>query len=128
MKKAADLLPRFLERVADLPRDQAAVGFDPVPSLARAAEILAAEDEALEASVAEHADAANLDLRQLQSQPLAGQRRLLRRWLRRRTGSEIDYDTVERARLLALATTPPAKMNLPRGRHLRRRGGQLFVS
>jgi tRNA(Ile)-lysidine synthase len=104
-----------------------AVGHDPVPALARAAEILSAEDDFLDAWACERASAAQIDTRRLRREPVALQRRWLHAWLRERTGSEIDFETVERARDLALSNESPAKMNLPRGYHLRRRAGKLFV-
>ena len=110
-----------------LPALAESVGFDPVPALARAADLLAAEDEALEESVRMRAGAAQIETRRLRREPVAIQRRWLRAWLRERTGIECDYDTIERARALALGTTAPAKTNLPRGWHLRRRAGKLFV-
>ena len=110
-----------------LPALEEAVGFDPVPALARAADLLAAEDEALEESVRDRAESAHLETRRLRREPAAIQRRWLRAWLRARTGNDCDYDTIERVRALALGTAPPAKTNLPRGWHLRRRAGKLFV-
>lgn len=110
-----------------LPALAEAVGFDPVPALARAADLLAAEDEALEELVRVRAAAAHFETRNLRRENAAIQRRWLRAWLRERTGIECDYDTIERARALALGTTAPAKTNLPRGWHLRRRAGKLFV-
>jgi hypothetical protein len=110
-----------------LPALAQAVGFDPVPALARAADLLASEDEALEGLVCARAGSAQLETRRLRREPVALQRRWLRAWLRERTGIECDYDTIERARALALGTTMPAKTNLPRGWHLRRRAGKLFV-
>lgn len=110
-----------------LPSLAAAVGNDPVPALARAAEILAAEDDLLEALVGERAQSARIETGKLRHEPLALQRRWLRAWLRARTGGEIDFTALERARELALSNDQPAKMNLPRGFHLRRRAGKLFV-
>lgn len=110
-----------------LPALAQAVGFDPVPALARAADLLAAEDEALEEVVRARADSAQLETRRLRRKPVAIQRRWLRAWLRNRTGVECDYDTIERVRALALGTTAPAKTNLPRGWYLRRRAGKIFV-
>lgn len=110
-----------------LPALTAAVGFAPELPMARAAEILADEDDWLESLVAAEAGAVLLDTRRLRAHPAAAQRRLLRAWLRQRTGHEIDFATTEVARALALATTAPAKMNLPGGHHLRRRGGTIFV-
>jgi len=114
-------------RQAVLPALQRAVGHDPVPVMARAGEILAAEDEWMESLVAAEARAAQLDVRVLRRQPAARQRRLLRAWLRAHTGNEIDFETIERARELLLSNDQPAKTNLPRGEHLRRRAGKLFL-
>jgi tRNA(Ile)-lysidine synthase len=110
-----------------MPALAAAVGHDPVPALARAAEILAAEDDFFDEWACERALAAQIETRRLQREPVALQRRWLRAWLRAQTGSEIDFETVERARDLAASNEAPAKMNLPRGYHLRRRAGKLFV-
>ena len=110
-----------------LPALAQAVGFDPVTALARAADLLAAEDEALEEVVRARADFAQLETRRLRREPVAIQRRWLRAWLRNRTGIECDYDTIERTRAMALGTNAPAKTNLPRGWHLRRRAGKIFV-
>ena len=110
-----------------MPRLAKAVGHDPVPVMARAGEILAAEDEWMESLVATEARSAQLDVRALRSKPVAHQRRLLRAWLRARTGDETDFETIERARELALSNDKPAKMNLPHAHHLRRRAGKLFV-
>lgn len=104
-----------------------AVGHDPVPSMARAAEIMASEEEWLNGLVAAEARAAQLDVRALQRMHVAQQRRLLRAWLRSHIGDETDFETVERARELALSNDKPAKMNLPRSHHLRRRAGKLFI-
>jgi len=110
-----------------LPALAAAVGHDPVPALARAAEILAAEDDWLEDLVHERAGAVQIETRLLRREPVALQRRWLRAWLRARTGSEMSFEMVEGARAVALSNDKPAKMNLPRGCHLRRRAGKLFV-
>ena len=110
-----------------LPALAEAVGFDPVPPMARAAAILADEDAWLEELVADDARPHVLSTRALAAMPAARQRRVLRAWLRRCAGGEADFATVERARQIALSSAPPAKINLPRGHHLRRRAGQLFV-
>ncbi len=110
-----------------LPALTEAVGFDPVPALARAAEILAEEDAALEKLVSQDAQSEHLETRRLRREPVALQRRLLRAWLRSRTKTEADFETIERARTLAFSTVAPAKMNLPGGYHLRRREGKIFV-
>lgn len=110
-----------------LPALAAAVGHDPVPALARSAAILSAEDEWMESLIAAQAATTRLPVATLAALPLAGQRRLLRAWLRRQTTREPDFDTLERARLLALSKSPPAKLNLPARHHLRRRNGTIFV-
>ena len=110
-----------------LPVLRRAVGHDPVPVMARAGEILAAEDEWMESLVAEEAGAARLDVRAFRRKPLAHQRRLLRAWMRARTGNEVDFATIDRARAVALSNDQPAKTNLPRGQFLRRRAGKLFI-
>lgn len=110
-----------------LPALARAVGHDPVPAMARAAEILASEEEWLESLVADEAQSAQLDVRAFRRKPLAHQRRLLRAWLANRTKGAIGFETIEAARALALSDRQPAKLNLPRLFHLRRRAGQLFI-
>lgn len=110
-----------------MPALAGAVGHDPVPVMARTGEILAADDEWMESLVAGEARPAQLDVRTLRRKPVAHQRRLLRAWLRQRIGRDIDFETIERAREVALSDDQPAKTNLPGGHHLRRRAGKLFV-
>jgi tRNA(Ile)-lysidine synthase len=110
-----------------LPALARAVGHDAVPVMARAGEILAAEDEWMESLVAGEARPAQLDVRALRRKPVAHQRRLLRKWLRQQSAKDIDFETVERAREVALSDDQPSKTNLPGGHHLRRRAGKLFV-
>jgi len=110
-----------------MPALAGAVGHDPVPALARAAEILAAENDFLDDWAQARVVSTQIETRRFAREPVALQRRWLRAWLRERTESEIDFETVERARDLALSNESPAKMNLPRGWHLRRRAGKLFV-
>jgi hypothetical protein len=95
--------------------------------MARAAAILADEEDWLESLVAAEARAVSLHTRLLRDLPPAAQRRLLRAWLRQRTGLEVDFPTTEAARSLALSKSSPAKINLPGGCHLRRRSGMIFV-
>ena len=95
--------------------------------MARAAEILEAEDDWLESLVAEDAAQAELTTSSLRRMPVARQRRLLRAWLREQAPAEPNFATIERARNLALSTTAPAKINLAQGQHLRRRAGKIFI-
>ena len=110
-----------------LPALSRAVGHDPVPAMARAAEILAAEEEWLDSLVADEAQSGQLDVSAFRRKPLAHQRRLLRAWLAHRIKGAVDFETIEAARALALSNRQPAKLNLPRAFHLRRRAGKLFV-
>lgn len=123
----SDEFTRNRMRHGVLPALARAVGHDPIPVMARAGEILSAEDEWMESLVADEACAAQLDAHALRGKPVAHQRRLLRAWLRARSGNEVDFETVERAREVALSEDQPAKTNLPHGFHLRRRAGKLFV-
>ncbi len=59
--------------------------------------------------------------------PLPLQRRLLHLWLKERGVADLSFDDVEAARGL-LHHLRPAKINLSRGRHLRRQSGFLFVT
>ncbi|HEY2714121.1 MAG TPA: tRNA lysidine(34) synthetase TilS [Chthoniobacterales bacterium] len=54
------------------------------------------------------------------------QRRAILAWLRHKGVSEVSFEVIEQARGL-LAFDEPARMNLARDRHLRRRGGQMFL-
>lgn len=110
-----------------LPALARAVGHDPLPVMARTGELLAAEDEWMESIVAGEARGTRLEVRALRRRPAAYQRRLLRAWLRRLLAEETDFETVERVREVALSDDQPAKTNLPRGHHVRRRAGKLFI-
>jgi tRNA(Ile)-lysidine synthase len=123
----SDEFTRNRVRRGVLPALERAVGHDPVPVMARAGEILSAEDEWMESLVADEALSAQLEVRAFRRKPLAHQRRLLRAWLAHRTKGAVDFETIEAARALGLSDTQPAKINLPRAYHLRRRAGKLFV-
>ncbi len=110
-----------------LPALAAAMKFDPVPPMARAAAILAAEDAWMDALVADDASRPALTTRTLRAMHAAHQRRLLRAWLRSTAGIEADFAAIEKARAIALSSDAPAKMNLPGGLHLRRRAGVMFI-
>ena len=105
------------------------MGRDVRRALWRAADILGAEEAwVAEILAADEPLAAKLTVPSLVDQPLARQRRLLRAWLATRGIAGVGYEEVERVRaLLNVAAGGPAKVNLPGGRHARRRGGKLFV-
>ena len=64
-------------------------------------------------------------LETLRSLPTALQRRVIMAWLREQSIADIGFDVIERVRSLLDAKI--AKINLPRDRHARRRGGSIFV-
>lgn len=68
-----------------------------------------------------------LGVKQLRSVLIALQRRALLQWLRFHSVPDISFDNVERVRSLLNQTASPAKVNLPGGRHVRRRAGELFI-
>jgi hypothetical protein len=49
------------------------------------------------------------------------------KWLRTQNISEVGFDVIERVRSLADRDAPIAKVNLPGGRHARRRTGKIFL-
>lgn len=68
-----------------------------------------------------------LPLHTLRDMSVALQRRTLRDWLRASEVSAIGFDLIERVRALLEPDVRNAKTNLPRGRHVRRRAGKLFI-
>ena len=95
-------------------------------ALLRSAEILREEDAFL-AALPEMAMAGERELSvgELRALPVAIQRRVLLVWLRERGVGEVGFEEVERVR--ALLAGRVAKVNLPGGRHARRRAGRVFV-
>ncbi|SDU16473.1 tRNA(Ile)-lysidine synthase [Verrucomicrobium sp. GAS474] len=77
--------------------------------------------------VAPLADAERLAVAVVAAQPLPLQRRLLHLWLKKQGVADLSFDDVEAARGL-VSRIRPAKINLSRGRHLRRQAGVLFVT
>lgn len=95
-------------------------------ALWRTAEVLRAEGEFLTA--AEHAVSGlpeNLKVSELKALPIALRRRRVARWLKMQGVSDISYDLVEAVGQLALHLSP-AKVNLPKGAHARRKAGLIF--
>lgn len=58
---------------------------------------------------------------------VALQRRTLHKWLRAADVADVGFDLVERVRGLLDVTAGPARTNLPRDRHVRRRAGKLTL-
>jgi tRNA(Ile)-lysidine synthase len=116
-------------RAEILPALSQAMGRDVRAALWRTAEILGAEEDWMAALLAgEPALPARLPIARLRAEPLAKQRRLLRLWLAARKLPGIGYAEVELVRgLLETGPDGPAKVNLPGGKHVRRREGVLFL-
>lgn len=95
-------------------------------ALWRAAEIGAAESVWLDELCRPFAQREQLNVRDLAAMPLAQQRRILRLWLETCGVVDVSFDDVENTRGL-LRQTQPAKINVAKGRHVRRRAGRLFV-
>ena len=91
----------------------------------RAAAILGAEEEWL-AALSGGVEPAELAVPELRAQTVAQQRRRLLAWLRGHAVPDAGFEHVEAVRSL-LEPGGPAKVNLPGGRHARRRAKRLFL-
>jgi tRNA(Ile)-lysidine synthase len=69
----------------------------------------------------------SLAVEKLRALPVAPQRRAILKWLRAQNVSEIGFEVIERVRSLLDSATRIAKVNLAKGRHVRRRAGEIFV-
>jgi tRNA(Ile)-lysidine synthase len=96
-------------------------------AILRASEIFGAEDEWMRAEATRLAGGAELSVATLSAAPLALQRRAVRQWLEARGIEDIGFAEVERVLSLLDVANGPAKINLPSGRHARRRQGKLFI-
>ncbi len=94
----------------------------------RTARVLAEEDAVLENLLLEDfASVAQLPVGEVRELPIALQRRTIVRWLRARDVPNVGYDLVEQVRRLFDKVDAPAKINLPHGRHARRRAKMVFI-
>jgi tRNA(Ile)-lysidine synthetase-like protein len=94
-------------------------------NLWRAAEIAREESAWLDSLCAESAHM-ELPVAALRQVPVARQRRTILRWLQARGVPEVGFAEVELVRGL-LGRVVPAKVNLPGGKHARRRAGKIFI-
>jgi tRNA(Ile)-lysidine synthase len=92
----------------------------------RTAMIAAEEEKWLDNEVPGSTDA-DLSVPKLRALPVALQRRAILKWLRTQEIAEVGFDLIERVRSLTDRDAPIAKVNLPRDRHARRRGGKIFI-
>ena len=108
-----------------LPQLESALDRNVRTALWRAAELLSADDDFLQALTPD-VFIGELKVEGLRALPLALQRRTLRAWLRARGVPQVDFDDVENIRGL-LEKVSPARVNLSAGLHVRRRAGKIFV-
>jgi tRNA(Ile)-lysidine synthase len=116
---------RIRERV--LPMIAAEFGPAFPEAILRAAEIFCVEDEWMRAEAGRLAGGAELSVATLSVAPLALQRRAVRQWLEACGIEDVGFAEVGRVLSMLEITDGPAKINLPGGRHARRRQGKLFV-
>ena len=100
-------------------------GRDIRKAVRRAALIAAGEDALLTELLPPSGN--TLGVKRLRLLPIALQRRTITRWLRDQHVPEAGFDLVEQVRSMFEAIDGPAKINLPGGRHARRRSGELFI-
>lgn len=108
-----------------MPVIEQAVGPHFREAILRAGTILEEEDAFLESLLPEPAE--ELRRAELRALPLALRRRLVLRWLRRRGVTGAGFAEVGRVLSLLDPESGPAKINLPDGRHARRRAGRIFL-
>jgi len=93
----------------------------------RTATLFAAEEDYLESQLpVSLTNQSELVVKKVAALPVALQRRAIHRWLRRQSVVDLGFDDIENVRRL-LAGGAPAKINLPRDRHARRRAGKIFL-
>ncbi len=93
----------------------------------RAATVLAEEEDLLETLTPPGlTKSETLGVAPLRELPPAWQRRVIRKWLTHHAVIDVGFDDVEEVRRL-LAGGAPAKINLARDRHARRRAGKIFL-
>jgi tRNA(Ile)-lysidine synthase len=69
----------------------------------------------------------DLSLPRLRALPVALQRRAILKWLRAESVSDVGFDVIEGIRALLDQDARMAKVNLTKGRHVRRRAGRIFI-
>lgn len=111
-------------RLKLMPELKSLFGREPAPLLARTARILIDENDYWEKAFPEQPERLSVrDLRQLHP---AAQRRRIFSWVTAQTGASPDFNEVESIRGLIICNQP-AKINLKKGRHCRRKQGKLFI-
>ncbi len=122
---ASPLHTRNRVRSRVLPMLAREFGRDVRQSLWRAAEILGAQQEWLDASLSLRGD--ELPLEALRILPEALQRHAIHEWLRHARVPQVSFALVEAIRALLPPGATAARVNLPGGKFARRRAGRLFI-
>jgi tRNA(Ile)-lysidine synthase len=93
----------------------------------RAAMVLADEEDLIETlTPVSLTRSVELEVAKLRALPPALQRRVIRAWLNHHAVADLGFDAIKEVRGL-LGGGAPARINLPRGRHARRRAGKIFL-
>ena len=95
------------------------------PAILRAAQILREEESWMASQIPEVGDV--LLCAPLRSMPIALRRRVVLRWLRRAQIDDPGFAETSLVLSLLEVVDGPAKVNLPGGRHARRRAGAIFL-
>ncbi len=115
-------------RLRALPYLERTLGRNIKASLWRTATILGEEEALLDRMLPPPlARGAGLQVKDLQRLDAALQRRVLRQWLQGEEVADLGFEVIERVRGLLDVENGPAKTNLARDRHARRRGGKIFL-
>ncbi len=110
-----------------IPQIQQLTGRDARAAIHRLGQQAQAENRFMENQIAVLAEEETISVAKLRALPLALQRRLVYRWLRRREVADVNFELVQNALTLIEEPASTAKINLPKDRYLRRRRGRLFV-
>jgi tRNA(Ile)-lysidine synthase len=123
-KNLNPLRNRIRHRV--IPFLEKTVGRNIRPTIWRTAAIAAEAEQWMDTQLPDSTEA-ELSVAKLRTLPIALQRRAILNWLRVQHIPDIGFDLIERVRALAESDARVAKVNLPQGRHARRRAGRIFV-
>jgi len=123
-KDLAPLRNRIRRRI--IPYLEKTLGRNIRQNIFRAAMIAAEEEGWIDGQLSK-ATEVELTVAGLRGLPVALQRREILKWLRARQVTNVGFDAVERVRSLLDLDLGVAKINLPQDRHVRRRGGKIFL-
>jgi tRNA(Ile)-lysidine synthase len=114
-------------RLKVIPFLEKTVGREIRKNIWRTAMIMAEEEHLFSQLIPNHKPMSDeMPLHPLREMEVALQRRSLHQWLRAAGAADVGFDAVERVRALLSVSSAPARTNLPRDRHVRRRAGKLI--